>query len=358
MTVSTEHSAPPPRGRRGRARSSAQPDPLAVSALLASPPPQPRDPDVGPAPALPIEVESGPGFTSGTASESTPVTHGGRTYRVRKGDDLVSVAARFGVSVPALIDLNGLARRPHLRPGQIVSLPERQIADGPATDRARPGDTLESIAARHRVRPADLQHANAMGDSRLIVEGELLSLTGTGAMSARPRVEALDLPQLTASTDGYPEATVQAARINRRSLLARRIPSRAAVRTLVARTAQDHGLDRFLAAAVAQVESGFHHGVVSPGNAIGVMQVTPHAGHCASHAIGRPLDVLDAADNVLAGVVIVSTLLERAGDESEALAAYYQGLTSVRTHGAHRDARMFAATVQIIADRTRAEESR
>lgn len=357
MTVSTEHSAPPSRGRRGRARNSAQPDPLAVSALLSSPP-QRREPDRHPAPALPFEVTTGPGFTSGTASESVPVTHGGRTYRVRKSDDLVSVAARFGVSVPALIDLNGLASRPHLRPGQIVSLPERQITDGPATDHARPGDTLESVADRHRLRPADLQRANAMADSRLIIEGELLNLTGTGALSARPRVESLELPHLSASSDGYPEATVQAARVNRRSLLARRIPSRSAVRTLVERTAQEQGLDRCLAAAVAQVESGFHHGVVSPGNAIGVMQVTPHAVHCASHAIGRPLDVLDPADNVLAGVIILSSLLERTDDETEALAGYYQGLMSVRTRGAHRDARMFAANVQIIADRNRAEESR
>lgn len=311
-----------------------------------------------PPPALPIEMSTGPGFTSGTATESVPVTHGGRTYRVRRGDDLVSVAARFGVSVPALVDLNGLTRAPHLRPGQVVSLPERQLSDGPATDRARPGDTLESIAARHRLRPADLQRANAMGDSRLVVEGELLNLTGTGAMSARPRVDTLELPPLSAPTDGYPEATVQAARINRRTLLARRIPSRAAVRTLVARTAEEHGLDRHVATAVAQVESGFHHALVSPGNAIGVMQVTPHAAHCASHAIGRPLDVLDAADNVLAGVVILSTLLERTDDEAEALSAYYQGLASVRARGPHRDARMFASNVQIIADRTRAEESR
>lgn len=355
MTLSTEHPAPTAR-RRDRTRASA-PDPFLVSALLSSPADARREDDDLPQ-ALPIEVSAEPGFTSGTASASVPATHGGRTYRVRRGDDLVSVAARFGVSVPALVDLNGLARRPLLRPGQIVSLPERQVSDGPATDRARPGDTLRSIAARHRRSPADLQRANAMGSSQLLVEGELLSLSGTGAMSARPRIDAQELPSLSAPVDGYPPATVEAARINRRSLLTRPVPSRAEARALVARLAAELAFDPHLALAVAQTESGFSHAVVSPGNAIGIMQTTPHAVHCAGHAIGRALDVLDPVDNVTAGVTILSTLVERAENESEALHAYYQGLASVRAHGPHRDARRFAATVQILADRARAEGGR
>ena len=353
--VPTEHASPTPRGRRGRTRA-AHPDPLLVPALLSTPAtPAPAFADE-PAPALPIDVTTGPGFTAGTASESVPASHGGRTYRVRQGDDLVSVAARFGVSVPALVDLNGLRRQPALRSGQILSLPERQVTDGPATDRVRPGDTLDSIASRHRLRPADLQHANAMGDSQLLVEGELLSLTGTGAVSARRRPTADDLPQLTAPADGFPPETVLAARINRRSLLARPQPTSREARTLVEGTALAHDLSPALATAVAQVESGFNHGVVSPGNAIGIMQVTPRAAHCASHAVGRSLDVLDPADNATAGVVILSTLLEAADDEAQALAGYYQGLASVRAHGPHPDTRRFAANVQILADRTRSEE--
>ena len=136
MTLSTEHPAPTAR-RRDRARTSTAPDPFMVSALLSSPADAPQTQESDHAPALPLDVATAPGFTSGTASESVPATHGGRTYRVRKGDDLVNVAARFGVSVPALVDLNGLARRPQLRPGQILSLPERQVTDGPATHRAQ-----------------------------------------------------------------------------------------------------------------------------------------------------------------------------------------------------------------------------
>ena len=353
--VPTEHATPTPRGRRGRART-ARPDPLLVPSLLSAPAATlPREADEAP-PALPIDVTSGPGFTSGTVSDSVPVSHGGRAYRVRQGDDLVSVAAKFGVSVPALVELNDLSRRPVLRSGQILSLPERQVTDGPATDRVRPGDTLESLAARHRLRPLDVQRANAMGDSRLIIEGELLNLAGTGALSARPLPGEDDLPPLSAAEDGFPPETVRAARINRRSLLARPLPTRRQARTLIEGAARAHDLAPALAIAVAQVESGLHHGVVSPGNAIGLMQVTPHAAHCASHAVGRSLDVLDPADNATAGVVILSTLLESADDEAQALSGYYQGLASVRSFGPHPDTRRFAANVQILADRMRAEE--
>lgn len=353
-TVPTDHSAPAPRSRRGR--SSALPDPLAVPALLSTPPAATSAPQSPAAPALPIDVGTGPGFLSGTATDSVPASHGGRAYRVRKGDDLVSVAARFGVSVPALVDLNGLGRRPVLRPGQVVSLPERQVTDRPATVRVRPGDTLEAIAARHRLSPLDLQRANAMGEDRLLTEGELLNLTGTGAMSARPRLAADDLPPLSVAADGYPADTVRAARINRCSLLSRDIPTRAQARTLVDGAARALDVDRHLAVAVAQLESGFHHAVVSPGNAIGIMQVTPQAADAAAHAVGRHLDVLDAADNASAGVIILSTLLESADDEAQALAGYYQGLSSVRAHGPERDTGLFVSNVQILADRMRAEE--
>uniref|UniRef100_UPI0025C07E9B LysM peptidoglycan-binding domain-containing protein n=1 Tax=Brevibacterium sp. TaxID=1701 RepID=UPI0025C07E9B len=312
-------------------------------------------------PALPLDIPSGPGYLSGTAGESVPVTHGGRTYRVREGDDLPSVAARFGVSAPALVELNGLGRRPRLRPGQILSLPERRPSSGAAAVRVRPGDTLASIAAaQHRSR-ADIRRANAMGESSLIVEGELLALSGSGAMSQRPlrRPEDLgELPAVAADAHGYPEETVLAARINKRSLTARAIPSRRAARRMIETVAAEHGVDPQLASAVAQLESGWHHGVVSPGNAIGIMQVTPHAAWTASVRIARRLDVLDARDNVTAGVVILAALTDVAADEREALSAYYQGLRSVRAHGPYPDTARFASSALIIAERLRAEVRR
>ncbi|WP_051297579.1 LysM peptidoglycan-binding domain-containing protein [Brevibacterium album] len=362
MTSTTDPFALPARGRRSRARTALrEAGPLEVSTMLSEAPTAAGEPAPAEPPALPLCIPSGPGFLSGTAGESVPVSHGGRTYRVRTGDDLASVAARFGVSVPALVELNGLGRRPRLQPGQIVSLPERQAAQGAATVRVRPGDTLDSVAAAQHVSPAELRRANAMGESSLIVEGELLDLAGSGAMSHRPplRIEDLgELPFVAGGTAEHPPETLLAARVNKRTLHTREIPSRRAARRMIEAVAGEHSVDPQLASAVAQLESGWHHGVVSPGNAIGIMQVTPHAAWTASVRIARRLDVLDARDNVTAGVVILSALLDAARDEKEALAAYHQGLRSLRAGGVYPDAGRFAANALIIAERLRAEVRR
>lgn len=335
-------------------------DPFSVAAMLSAPSTVGPDAVDDPAPALPFDVSADPGFTSGTVSDSVPVTHGGRTYRLRTGDDLLSVAKRFGVSVPALVELNGLKTGSKLRPGQILSLPEQSAPQAPAAVRVRPGDTLEGIAADYRVSVASLRRANALPDDAVIVVGELLSLTGTGAMSRRPQTDLPDeLPRVAALSradlDAYPAEVVRAARINKHSVQQRRIPSRRAARDLVENIAGRSGVDVPLALAVAQQESGFHHGTVSAGNAIGVMQVTPSAAHAAGRLAGRRLDVLDAADNITAGVRILGYLLEHSSTPREAVEAYYQGRSSIEEHGAYDDTARFADSVLVVADRLRSE---
>ncbi|MBE8146436.1 LysM peptidoglycan-binding domain-containing protein [Brevibacterium casei] len=91
---------------------------------------------------------------TGTKSETVPVTHGGRTYKVKQGDTLYAVASRHGVSVPALAELNRISPRQNLVQGQVLSLPEKN--DLPETDPSHivaPGETLFGIAASHGVSP-------------------------------------------------------------------------------------------------------------------------------------------------------------------------------------------------------------
>lgn len=349
-----------PRARR--AYTDAASAPLMVAALLASSAPArelPEPADGSPnGPELPL-LDDGPGFTSGTTTDAVPVSHGGRTYRVRTGDTVVSIAARHGVSAPALVELNRLRGRALVSPGQILSLPEQSAPPAPAGHRVRPSDTLASIAARHHTTVAALQRANAMGDSTIIRTGEVLSLTGTGASSQRPAapVES-DLPSLPRSYEGraYPAAVHTAARINKRTLGARPAPGRAEIIALIRRIADELEVSADLVLAVAQQESGFHQKVVSPTNAIGVMQVSPAAGEWAGRIVGRELDLLDAADNITAGTAILRRLLDTADSESEALAAYYQGLGSVRENGQHPDTRRFVRAVQVQQDRFRTQE--
>lgn len=334
-----------------------------VAALLAGtavPAAGQVDPEVDPHPPLFDDAhDEGPGFTSGTASGAVPVSHGGRTYRVRTGDTVIAIAARHGVSVPALIELNGLSGTAVIRTGQILSLPEQPAPPRSGGHRVRPGDTLSSIAAAHGTSVEALQKANAMGASTIIREGEVLSLSGAGATSQRPQVPAdEDLPQLPRSFEGreYPEEVHTAARINKKTLAARDAPSKSEAKELVRQTARSMGVTPALALAVAQQESGFSQRVVSPANAIGVMQVIPTSGDWAEQLTGRDLDLLDARDNIVAGMAILRWLTRNAESESQALAGYYQGLGSVRTNGLYADTQRYVRNVQVQKDRFRTQE--
>ncbi len=107
----------------------------------------------------------------------------------------------------------------------------------------------------------------------------------------------------------------------------------AEVREIVAATARRYGVDPSLALAVAFHESGFQQHVVSPVDAIGVMQVLPSTGRGVSKIVGRELDLLDVRDNVTAGVALLDSLLASTGSSDKALAGYYQGLGSVAKRG-------------------------
>jgi soluble lytic murein transglycosylase-like protein len=114
----------------------------------------------------------------------------------------------------------------------------------------------------------------------------------------------------------------------------------------VVATAKAMGVDPALAQAVAFQESGFNHAVVSPANAIGAMQVIPSSGTWASELVGRPLNLVDPDDNVVAGVAILRSLVKSAPDLPTAIAGYYQGATSVQRNGMFADTRRYVANVQ------------
>lgn len=293
----------------------------------------------------------GPQWTSGTNGETVPVTHGGRTYKTREGDTLYGVASRHGVSVPALAELNRISPRQNLHQGQVLSLPEKN--DLPDTDPSHvvaPGETLPGIAARHQMSPGTLRRANSMDDDSFLKVGELLLLRDSTARRHRtPPEPPSDIPHVASSAqiEGIRPNVLAAARLNKFTLLQRAHPSPAQARLIVASIAEELGADPALMQAVAAQESGFQHTTVSAGNAIGIMQVTPRSGRWASDIVGRSLDLLDLADNIVAGTVILGWLVETAESENEALAGYYQDLRSVRSEGLLPETKAFVRAVQM-----------
>ena len=79
--------------------------------------------------------------------------------------------------------------------------------------------------------------------------------------------------------------------------------------------------------------------MVSSANARGVMQVMPGTwDYVQQNLANRQLNPNSASDNVTAGVLYLRSLLNQTGgDESAAIAAYYQGLGALRSRGVFDD---------------------
>ncbi|GMA89121.1 hypothetical protein GCM10025868_43710 [Angustibacter aerolatus] len=207
-----------------------------------------------------------------------------------------------------------------------------------ATVVVRSGDTVGGIAAAHGTTVAAVLKLNHLRAASLLQIGQRLRVP------TRQRFSADTFEGRT-----YASAVVRAAARNRAVLADRSVPSRAATRALVERTARRYGVDPALAVAVAVQESGLHQRQVSVANAIGVMQVIPSSGRWAETLVGRHLDLLDTGDNVTAGVVILKSLLRSADTRAHAIAGYYQGLGSVQQHGMFADTKRYVASIERLA---------
>jgi membrane peptidoglycan carboxypeptidase len=97
------------------------------------------------------------------------------------------VARRFGLSVNALAAANGMRADAELRAGATLTIPGTRATDEPTAApvryRVRSGDTLSSIAARFHVSVQDLRSWNGLRSSR-IVAGQEIVVNAAGAPKA------------------------------------------------------------------------------------------------------------------------------------------------------------------------------
>ncbi|MHA7263889.1 LysM peptidoglycan-binding domain-containing protein [Arthrobacter sp. TMN-37] len=282
------------------------------------------------------------------------------SYVVKPGDTLGAIASRHGVSLQSLLSANRLSMNSVIHPGQKLVLGGNPAAPaGPAAPPAAPpsappaapagsytikaGDTLGAIASRHGVSLAALLQANNLQASTMIYPGKKLTIP-TGATPTTPPPK--DLVPSTFLGVTYPQAVVADANRNKQILNSLPAPSPAEMRTMVANTARSMGVDPSLAMAFAYQESGFNQRAVSPANAIGTMQVIPMSGQWASDLVGRKLNLLNPQDNVTAGVAIIRSLLATSPNQDIAIASYYQGQYSVKTHGMFSDTKNYVAAIK------------
>jgi LysM repeat protein len=265
---------------------------------------------------------------------------------IRPGDTLWDLARAHHTSVRALQQLNGLDGSGLIYAGRTLLVP-----GGAAPARARtahvvtPGETVSGLAQQYGTSVASIVEANGLATSGIIRIGQTLTIPG----ASRPALA----PETTNAGVVIPDAVRRSVAQHRATLATRRLPSRGDVQGAIVATARKQGVDPSLALAVAYQESGFQQGVVSPVDAVGVMQVLPSTGRGVSQALGRSLDLLDWRDNITAGVVLLKQLRSATGDDGAALAGYYQGLQSVAQNGRLPQTDLYVGNVSALRSRFR-----
>ena len=261
------------------------------------------------------------------APVATPIVH-----VVRYGEHLTGIARRYGTTIAAIVQANGLSDASYLRVGQRLVIPAAgSPASAPTAAGVGPtlpivhvvtsGETLTSISHRYGTSIAAIVQANGLSDASYLRVGQRLTIPATSA----PVVPGASMPAGMASL----------------------VRSRGPIGQIVAAEANAEGVPVAFALAVAWQESGWQAGAVSSAGAVGVMQLTkPTAEWVASSMLHEPIKLTDPRSNVHAGVILLKHYLARyQGDKALVLAAYYQGQTAVDQHGIYRMTRPYIASV-------------
>ena len=283
-------------------------------------------------------------------------------HTVQPGETLWSIAAANNLTTRTVAAYNGLSEDAQVVLGSTINVPTTVegyaalqqaglVAAAPAAVPAAPaapaagapaplggytvraGDTLSALAAQTGVSIDSMAAMNGLDPAGLLLAGTVIKLPG-GAPA--PAQAAAPAPATTVVPEAAPAPTSQ-------------MLSAADVQNVAAA----HGVSPSLAAAIAYQESGFNNGMVSSANARGVMQVMPGTwDYVQQNLAGRALDPNSATDNVHAGVMYLKRLLTDAGgDESAAIAGYYQGLASVQERGMYDDTQQYVDNVQALRSR-------
>ena len=272
-------------------------------------------------------------------------------YTIKQGDTLSDIAARYHTTVAKLVQVNGLPGNGNLIiAGRALKVPGAAAGtgggSGPRHHTVVRGDTLSGIASRYGVAQTAIARANHLPSSNIVMLGATLVIPGAGHKSGSTSSGGNTFAGRT-----YSSAVVSAADRTRAQLARRHLPSQAGMRDIIVAKARANGVDPALALAVSYQESGWNMHVVSVANAVGAMQVIPATSAWISGVVGRRLDPTSPSDNATTGVVLLKILTRSASSERQAVAAYYQGLRSVRENGMFADTRHYVANVMALKAR-------
>lgn len=138
------------------------------------------------------------GYKGGDAQKpktTTPATTTGKqlhqdthNYTVKSGDILSAIASRYGMTVNALVTLNGVKNANLIYPGQVLRVADSgqgsNVSQKATTTTmtgsytVRYGDTLSGIANRYGTSTSTLASINGISNPNWIYPGQLLKLSG------------------------------------------------------------------------------------------------------------------------------------------------------------------------------------
>ena len=248
------------------------------------------------------------------------------TYVVQERDTLSHIALRTGVSVSAIVEANGLEDAHRIWVGMTLVIP----TGGPTAPNVettvyvvQPGDTVSEIAVRTGTTSKILAEMNGLSSVHSIRAGQELVVPASGGITS-------------VGTSNYPDLP---DRITSR-------PERVALIPYFEKWAAANDLPVDLLMAIAWQESGWNNEAVSHKGAVGIGQIMPDTGvWVATDLIAQPqLDPTNPEDNIRISARFLRWLLDYTGDETLAIASYYQGPGSVAS------GELFGSTEQYLAN--------
>ena len=117
-----------------------------------------------------------------------PIAAAAGTITVKPGETLSDIAARYGVSMTALMRLNGISNPDHVEIGSRLKVPGTGSEAGSGRHTVKSGETLLGIASLYQVRSRDLIAVNGLQDADHVELGQTLKLpTNAVIPSQRPK---------------------------------------------------------------------------------------------------------------------------------------------------------------------------
>lgn len=291
---------------------------------------------------------------------------------VTAGETLSIIAARYGASVAALVEANELDDPDVIQAGQTLHI-GGPPASAPASDTApadasaatggshtiAPGDTLFSIARRYGVSVDALVAANDLDDPDRIRSGATLTIPGADTTTdvapatgdPEPSPTPTDEPEPEAEPEAEPTPAPERDADDEPEPEPAPAPADPAPDGAFENWSRSYGVPQSLLEAVTWHASDWQPSITGDDGRIGIGQLMPEqVTLIETRLLGLDLDPFDTSDGVRLVARYLRYLRDRTHSDSEALMAYWMGLTAFLEQGANPEATAFAEAVLVIRD--------